>query len=585
MPTSPSGPDLPGDLINKPGETYVERLKSIWFMEYARAIWERLIGGLASVVTYDMWVGNGGTPLRVIDENGNWVGPSIGIEDLPDPLTLGTFNATTALQIAGTDVVDVNRDASFSHVFVDAESSGGGMDIVGHKLIDTNPVWQIRREDGTDSEAAATTWAATTAYNQLDFVLPTAPNGYVYIALNNGTTAGGEPSWPTTHNGSVVDGSVNWLAAAIQEPKTSVNQYGAQEWRDWVSDAGAGMFDGFEDSYVRVVPAIDDPNSSGYGETGYTTNIEPGVVMLTDDISAQNDALYMYTNTGTIELGMYLSAGDYAGLFLSSGQATLSLYNSTFGYDISTKALANAAPVITSQNGISFGGAIVEAQAFSFTAGNNGQSGFYFNDLVLKDYIAIVSVSATSAEARAGSFTIGELAGADGVRGAFFDIGQHGVLFPMVAVDNNDSTTGFGHPEDSFMSSLYGGVEGVRTTAHRASVAVDTTVSNTFTPGANKTGYLKSRFVCTDGSQTNYLIREVASLIITSGTGAVTVVSSSNVVDQTSGATADNFVTEHVASTNDVLIQANDGVESVALSWVFQTEWTEINTSGTQSVG
>lgn len=57
-------------------------------------------------------------------------------------------------------------------------------------------------------------WAATTAYtvaNQL--IVPTTANknGFRYRPSVLGTTAGGEPAWPTTIGGTVVDGTVTWV--------------------------------------------------------------------------------------------------------------------------------------------------------------------------------------------------------------------------------------------------------------------------------------------------------------------------------------------------------------------------------------
>lgn len=58
------------------------------------------------------------------------------------------------------------------------------------------------------------TWAALTAYSTGDFVTPTTSNRFAFKALNNGTSGGSEPVWPTpTQAGAtVVDGSITWLA-------------------------------------------------------------------------------------------------------------------------------------------------------------------------------------------------------------------------------------------------------------------------------------------------------------------------------------------------------------------------------------
>jgi hypothetical protein len=54
------------------------------------------------------------------------------------------------------------------------------------------------------------TWAATTAKSLGDYVIPTAPNGYKYRCTTAGTTAGTQPTWPTTVGATVTDGSAIW---------------------------------------------------------------------------------------------------------------------------------------------------------------------------------------------------------------------------------------------------------------------------------------------------------------------------------------------------------------------------------------
>lgn len=55
-------------------------------------------------------------------------------------------------------------------------------------------------------------WAATTAITLGTYVKPTSANanGHFYLCTTAGTTAGAEPTWPTTYNGTVTDGTVVW---------------------------------------------------------------------------------------------------------------------------------------------------------------------------------------------------------------------------------------------------------------------------------------------------------------------------------------------------------------------------------------
>ncbi len=57
----------------------------------------------------------------------------------------------------------------------------------------------------------AADWASGTAYGVGDRVVPTTMNAYWYEAVVAGTSAVGEPSWPTTAGDHVVDNGVTWL--------------------------------------------------------------------------------------------------------------------------------------------------------------------------------------------------------------------------------------------------------------------------------------------------------------------------------------------------------------------------------------
>ena len=54
------------------------------------------------------------------------------------------------------------------------------------------------------------TWVASTAYSVNDIVIPTNFGGtnYIYVVTTAGTSGSTEPTWPTTANGTVTNGSV-----------------------------------------------------------------------------------------------------------------------------------------------------------------------------------------------------------------------------------------------------------------------------------------------------------------------------------------------------------------------------------------
>lgn len=81
------------------------------------------------------------------------------------------------------------------------------------------------------------TWAATTVYALKARVQPTVKNGFWYRVTANGTTAGTEPTWPTTIGGTVVDSGVTWtceggapVTSTIQAAMAYTSTYGGA-WR------------------------------------------------------------------------------------------------------------------------------------------------------------------------------------------------------------------------------------------------------------------------------------------------------------------------------------------------------------------
>lgn len=56
----------------------------------------------------------------------------------------------------------------------------------------------------------APTWRSGTKYMMGKVVRPTTPNNYTYLAINGGITGALEPSWNTTVDGEITDGTIVW---------------------------------------------------------------------------------------------------------------------------------------------------------------------------------------------------------------------------------------------------------------------------------------------------------------------------------------------------------------------------------------
>lgn len=106
----------------------------------------------------------------------------------------------------------------------------------------------VTSRDGEDSDA----WVTLTAYALGVYKHPVTPNLYYYKVTTAGTTAGPEPTWPTTAGDTVVDGTVTWtcMGKIIKEVGT-----------DYTVDAKPGDI---------VVPSTSSVESGRVYEVDYT---------------------------------------------------------------------------------------------------------------------------------------------------------------------------------------------------------------------------------------------------------------------------------------------------------------------------
>jgi len=72
--------------------------------------------------------------------------------------------------------------------------------------------WTYRKKITNSASSDQATWQASTAYSLGAVVRPTTPNGFWYQCETAGTSGSSEPTWPTTDQSTVTDGTVTWRA-------------------------------------------------------------------------------------------------------------------------------------------------------------------------------------------------------------------------------------------------------------------------------------------------------------------------------------------------------------------------------------
>ena len=80
-------------------------------------------------------------------------------------------------------------------------------------------------EDGNEPDMWPA-WAASIVYSLNYRVVPVARNGYVYKATTAGTSAATAPTWPTTVDDTVTDGTVVWTCEAASAWTPTYGQSG-----------------------------------------------------------------------------------------------------------------------------------------------------------------------------------------------------------------------------------------------------------------------------------------------------------------------------------------------------------------------
>ena len=173
--------------------------------------------------------------------------------------------------------------------------------------------WDEQGHCRIDLAAAPDDWVTETAYILGDRVSPTTPNGYWYECTTAGTTAVGQPTWPTAVGDTVADGTVTWTCRDALEivyyssrtdtvltvPANGRARLGT------VAHAGAAT------DKIRCVPGIriakEDPSAQ---PSGYYENIAEG-----GSPASINKWRYAIASTETDVVALAtLAAGNQEGL-------------------------------------------------------------------------------------------------------------------------------------------------------------------------------------------------------------------------------------------------------------------------------
>ncbi len=125
-------------------------------------------------------------------------------------------------------------------------------------------------------------WVTLTAYSLGDLVEPITPNTFKYKVTTAGTSAAGEPTWPTSIGSTVVDGTITWTCYARVHPITEIKL---------ALTGGAGLTAATGGAALNLGATI----LSG------TANKVAVYIRFTNTVTTIN------TNTGFPELGVYIN--------------------------------------------------------------------------------------------------------------------------------------------------------------------------------------------------------------------------------------------------------------------------------------
>lgn len=193
---------------------------------------------------------------REIDRPGQIIASKTIIEDIVGSLTLHQWSAQNlAWALSGDYEAEAVTGASVTNEAITAVAD----EFVRLAHAEVSAV-TVARPDGE----GAGTWAATTAYSLGDFIEPTTPNTRFYKCTTAGTSAGTEPTWPTTTGGTVTDGTAVW---------TDMGTIIAVANTDYVLQASIGMIQSLSTGGIEDGESLEVDYTYATKNTKYQVNI------------------------------------------------------------------------------------------------------------------------------------------------------------------------------------------------------------------------------------------------------------------------------------------------------------------------
>src|SRR5581483_1881069 len=127
----------------------------------------------------------------------------------PTGLSSSVISDTSSTLPAGTYVVQVTQFNNWGE---------------SNPAVLSNAVVAANNDISVTGSLSYPTWQATHAYSLGAIIVPTTSNGHAYICIVAGTSAGSQPTFPTTPQGTVNDGGVVWQEYGSSLP-TGITKY------------------------------------------------------------------------------------------------------------------------------------------------------------------------------------------------------------------------------------------------------------------------------------------------------------------------------------------------------------------------